>query len=64
MKNSKTIILRMEPELRKRLEDEAARNGISLSEQVRRILAQVDTVGTIKDGLVITENTGKFPGSG
>ena len=52
MKNSKTIILRMEPELRKRLEDEAARNGISLSEQVRSILSQVDTVGTVKDGKI------------
>ena len=52
MEKSKTIILRMEPELRKRLEEEAAANGISLSEQVRRILAQVDTVGTIKDGKV------------
>ena len=52
MKNSKTIILRMEPELRKRLEDEAARNGISLSEQVRRILSQVDYAGTVKDGVI------------
>lgn len=53
MKKNQTVILRLEPELRERLERMAAFEGVTISEMVRRLIKQVPIVGRIEDERVI-----------
>jgi predicted HicB family RNase H-like nuclease len=52
MNKSKTVIIRVEPELHKQLVMEAAELGITLSEHIRQILITVPVLGAIKDGVI------------
>lgn len=53
MNKSKTVILRVEPELKARLVAEAERQGITLSERIRQILIAFPVAGKIEDDRVI-----------
>lgn len=50
---SEFIPVRVEPELKARLIAAASFEGVSVSEMVRRLIASVPVLGTIKDGKVI-----------
>jgi predicted HicB family RNase H-like nuclease len=52
MNKSKTVILRVEPELHKQLVKEADELGITISEHIRQILITVPVLGSVKDGIV------------
>lgn len=53
MNKSKTVIIRVEPELHRQLVMEAADLGITLSEHIRQILVTVPVIGIVnKDGIV------------
>ena len=52
MNKSKTVIIRIEPELHRQLVMEATELGITLSEHVRQILVTVPVIGTVKDGAI------------
>jgi predicted DNA-binding protein len=59
MKKNQTVILRLEPELRERLERMAAFEGVTISEMVRRMIKQVPVIGRIEDERVIWGNDTK-----
>ena len=59
MKKNQTVILRLEPELRERLERMAAFEGVTMSEMVRRLIKMVPVIGSIESGRVIWSNNEK-----
>ena len=59
MKKNQTVILRLEPELRERLERMAAFEGVTMSEMVRRLIKRVPIIGRIEDERVIWGNDTK-----
>lgn len=59
MKKNQTVILRLEPELRERLERMAAFEGVTMSEMVRRLIKMVPVIGSIENGRVIWSNNEK-----
>ena len=59
MKKNQTVILRLEPELRERLERMAAFEGVTMSEMVRRLIKRVPIIGRIEDERVIWSNNEK-----
>lgn len=59
MKKNQTVILRLEPELRERLERMAAFEGVTMSEMVRRLIKRVPVIGRVEDERVIWSNDTK-----
>jgi antitoxin component of RelBE/YafQ-DinJ toxin-antitoxin module len=49
MEKSSTVILRLEPELKARIDSGAKELGITRSEWLRRMLKSIDFAGTIKN---------------
>lgn len=52
MNKSKTVIIRIEPELHRQLVKESTELGITLSEHIRQLLVTVPVIGTVKDGVI------------
>lgn len=55
MEQNNMLVIRLEDELKDRLQAAASFEGVSMSEMVRRLIAQVPVIGYIKDGKVIAE---------
>ena len=53
MNKTSTVILRLEPELRERIDQGARELGITRSEYIRRLIASIPVEGKIEDGRVI-----------
>ena len=53
MNKTATVILRLEPELRERIDQGAKELGITRSEYIRRLIASIPVEGKIVDGRVI-----------
>jgi len=52
MKRSEILIMRLDAELKQRLQDAAELEQVSMSEIVRRLIDKLPRLGVIKDGLV------------
>lgn len=59
MKKTDRFTLRIEPELRKRLERMAEFEDVSMSDMVRRLIKMVPVIGSIENGRVIWSNNEK-----
>jgi len=53
------LVIRLEDELKDRLQAAASYEGVSMSEMVRRLISQVPVIGYIKDGKVIRKDDEK-----
>lgn len=52
MKRSEILIMRLDAELKRRLQDAAELEHVSMSEIVRRLIDELPRLGVIKNGLV------------
>lgn len=52
MAQNEILIMRLDAELKKRLQDAAELEQVSMSEIVRRLIDKLPRLGVIKDGLV------------
>ena len=53
MENNGMLVIRLDAELKERLAAAASFEGVSMSEMVRRLIAQVPVVGLVKDDRVV-----------
>lgn len=59
MEQNNMLVIRLEDELKDRLQAAAGLEGVSMSEMVRRLIAQIPVIGYIKDGKVIRKDDEK-----
>ncbi len=59
MEQNDMLVIRLEDELKDRLQAAASFEGVSMSEMVRRLIAQIPVIGYIKDGKVIRKDDEK-----
>ena len=59
MEQNDMLVIRLEDELKDRLQAAASLEGVSMSEMVRRLISQVPVIGYIKDGKVIRKDDEK-----
>lgn len=59
MEQNNMLVIRLEDELKSRLQAAASFEGVTMSEMVRRLIAQVPVIGYIKDGKVIRKDDEK-----
>ena len=53
MKKEERLLIAIDAELKERLAAAASLEGVSMSEMVRRLIAQVPVVGLVKDDRVV-----------
>ena len=56
MTKDERLLIAIEDELKDRLQAAASLEGVSMSEMVRRLIAQIPVIGYIKDGKVIRKD--------
>lgn len=59
MKKTAQVVIRLDPELRERLERMAEFEGVSMGEMVRRLIKMVPVIGSIENERVIWSNNEK-----
>ena len=59
MENNGMLVIRLDAELKERLAAAASFEGVSMSEMVRRLIAQVPVVGYVDGGLIHMTDAGR-----
>ena len=59
MTKDERLLIAIDAELKDRLQAAASIEGVSMSEMVRRLIAQIPVIGYIKDGKVIRKDDEK-----
>ncbi len=59
MTKDERLLIAIDAELKDRLQAAASFEGVSMSEMVRRLIAQIPVIGYIKDGKVIRKDDEK-----